>query len=89
MPTKVTKACQQELVADFIYEKNLELCMFIYLDAFIDIHFKKYGCSWSAYDESTINALLETSYLDIREKILEGGLLTKKAAGKYMMTLNR
>lgn len=35
MPVKLTKAHQQDVVADFVDAQNLELCLF---DAFIDFH---------------------------------------------------
>lgn len=89
MPGIRTKAFQQEVVADFIYGKKLELCMFVYLDAFIDIHRKKHPDNASWYDRRGITALLEASYEKIREDILACDMLTSKAAGKYMMTLKR
>ena len=86
MPTKnVTKARQQEVIADFIYEKDLELCMYIYLDVFIDKHRREHPDDATSYSTKGIRALLEASYLMIREKIRMAGLLTEKAAGEYMM----
>ena len=42
MPVRLTKERQQDIVADFVYEKNLEMCMFVYLDEFLDHHHKLY-----------------------------------------------
>lgn len=89
MPGILTKPRQQEVVADFIYEKNLELCMYVYLDAFIDIHRTKHPDDPTSYDKRRIKALLEASYENIRENLRASGLLTEKAAGRYMMTLKR
>jgi len=89
MPREVSKARQQELVADFIYSRDLELCMYIYLDIFLDIHRKNHPDDATAYSSRGITALLEGSYKMIREKILDAGLLTEKAAGEYMMTHNK
>lgn len=82
-----TKAHQQEIVADFIYEKKLELCMYIYLDAFLDIYHSKCSQNGTAFDTRGIRAVLEVSYQGIRDDIKRNGLLTEKAAGKYMMGL--
>ena len=87
MPIKLTKSCQQEVVADFIYEKGLELCMYIYLDAFLDIHRAKYPQEGNTYGTNGIWMLLEASYEMIRNGLKEQGLLTKEAAGRYLRTL--
>ena len=89
MPTKLTKAIQQDVVADFIYEKDLEMCMFVYLDMFLDIHWEKYPQDATTYDTRGIRALLEASYERIRRQIQASGLLTEKAASKYLMSLKK
>ena len=89
MPKKLTKARQQEVVADFVYAKELPLCMFVYLDAFLDTHRKNHPQDATSYGTGGIKALLEASYEMIRDRIDERGLLTEKAAGEYMMSLKR
>jgi len=89
MPVPTTRIHQQEIIADFIYEKDLELCMYIYLDAFINKHRAQHHEECTAYTRDTIWTLLHASYLRIRERLLGQGLLTEKAAGKYMMSLQR
>jgi hypothetical protein len=86
MPTKLTNATQQDVVADFIYEKDLELCMFVYLDEFLNIHQQRFPQDATAYGTQGIRALLEASYERIRRQIQAGGLLTEKAASKYLMS---
>ncbi|KAI1286528.1 hypothetical protein EDD11_000356, partial [Mortierella claussenii] len=88
MPKKLTKARQQEVVADFIYEKDLELCMFVYLNAFLDMHRREYPQEGNTYGTKGIKALLEASYQGIRERLLANGLLTAKAVGEYLMGLD-
>lgn len=85
MPKKLTKARQQEVVADFVYEKNLELCMYVYLDAFLDVHRRNYPQKDNTYGTKGIKALLEESYRGIHDGLEKHGLLTKEAAGRYMM----
>ena len=85
MPKLLTKARQQEVVADFVYAKELELCMFVYLDAFLDTHREKFPQDATLYGTKGIRALLEASYQMIREKLRVAGLLTEKAAGEYMI----
>jgi hypothetical protein len=89
MPVPTTKIDQQEIIADFIYEKHLELCMYIYLDAFINKHRAQHRQECTTYTRDIIWTLLDASYLRIRERLLGQGLLTEKAAGKYMMSLQR
>lgn len=88
MPTKTTKARQQEVVADFIYEKGLELCMYIYLNAFLDCHRALYPQEGNTYGTKGIRALLEASYEMIHSGLKDQGLLTKEAAGRYLLTLD-
>jgi hypothetical protein len=88
MPTKISKARQQEIVADFIYERDLELCMYIYLDIFIDTHRRNYPEDVTTYSTRGIKTLLEASYQMIREQIRATGLLTEKTAGEYMTRSN-
>lgn len=85
MPKLLTKAHQQEVVSDFIYTKEVELCMFVYLDAFLDTHRKNFPQDATLYGTHGIKVLLEASYEMIREKIQAAGLLTEKAAGDYMI----
>ena len=65
-PTRLTKARQQEVVADFIYAKNLELCMFIYLDEFLDYHRNLFPQDATTFGTNGIKKLLEASYQLIR-----------------------
>ena len=85
---RLTKSRQQEVVADFIYEKNLELCMFIYLDEFLDYHRNLFPQDATIFGTNGIKKLLEASYELIREKIRNAGLLTSKDAGEYMLRRN-
>ena len=85
MPKTLTKARQQEVVADFMYAKELELCMFVYLDAFLDNHRQNFPQDATSYSTGGIKALLEASYQMIRDKLRVAGLLTEEAAGDYMM----
>jgi hypothetical protein len=89
MPRKLTKARQQEIVSEFVYGKDLELCMYIYLDAFLDAHRMHYPQEGNTYGTRGIWALLEASYQGIRLEIQAKGLLTAEAAGEYLMTLGR
>jgi hypothetical protein len=84
-PTRLTKSRQREVVADFIYAKNLELCMFIYLDEFLDYHRNLFPQDATTFGTNGIKKLLEASYQLIREKIRNAGLLTNKDAGEYML----
>ena len=84
MPARLTKSRQQDVVADFIYAKNLEMCMFVYLDEFLDYHRNLFPQDATTYGTNGIKKLLEASYQAIREKIREGGLLNEKDAGEYM-----
>ena len=84
MPVRLTKSRQQDVVADFVYAKNLEMCMFVYLDEFLDVHRKLYPQDATTFGTIGIKKLLEASYQPIREKLREEGLLTEKAAGEYM-----
>ena len=84
----MTKAQQQELVADFVYEKHLELSMYIYLDAFVDVHRKEFQ-EGNIYSANNVRALLEASHEKIRNGLKQQNLLTKEAAGKYLMTLKK
>jgi hypothetical protein len=84
MPARLTKSRQREIVADFIYEKNLEMCMFVYLDEFLDYHRNLFPQDATTFGTNGIKKLLEASYQAIREKIREAGLLTEKDAGEYM-----
>ncbi|KAI1288808.1 hypothetical protein EDD11_009646 [Mortierella claussenii] len=86
MPKKLTKERQQEVVADFVYNKGLELCMYVYLDAFLDKHRANHPQDATAFGTSGIKALLEAPYEMIRERIRAQGLLTESAAGEYMMS---
>jgi hypothetical protein len=87
-PTRLTKSRQREVVADFIYAKNLELCMFIYLDEFLDYHRNLFPQDATTFGTNGIKKLLEASYQLIREKIRNAGLLTNKDAGEYMLRRN-
>ena len=87
-PTRLTKSRQREVVADFIYVKNLELCMFIYLDEFLDYHRNLFPQDATTFGTNGIKKLLEASYQLIREKIRNAGLLTNKDAGEYMLRRN-
>ena len=82
MPTKLIKARQQDVVADFIYERDLDLCMFVYLYEFLNIHRERYPQNATAYFTHGIRALLETSFEKIYGQIQACGLLTEKAASK-------
>ena len=84
-PTRLTKARQQEVVADFIYEENLELCMFVYLDEFLDYHRNLFPQDATIFGTNGIKTLLEASYQLLRDKIRADGLLTEKDAGEYML----
>lgn len=86
MPCVLTKSRQQDVVADFIHEKNLEMCMFVYLDSFLDFHRQTFPQDATTYGTYGIKALLEASYQAIRERLRDAGLLTEKASGEYMMT---
>ena len=66
------------------YDKRLEMCMFVYLDEFLDYHRKLFPQDATTFGTDGIKKLLEASYQAIREKIREDGLLTEKAAGEYM-----
>jgi hypothetical protein len=83
MPVRLTKSRQQDVVADFVYAKNLEMCMFVYLDEFLDYHRNLFPQDATTYGTNGIKKLLEASYQAIREKIREGGLLNEKDAGEY------
>jgi hypothetical protein len=85
---RLTKSRQREVVADFIYAKNLELCMFIYLDEFLDYHRNLFPQDATTFGTNGIKKLLEASYQLIREKIRNAGLLTNKDAGEYMLRRN-
>ena len=85
MPKLLTKARQQEVVSDFVYSKELELCMFVHLDAFLDYHRKTYPQDATIYGTQGIKILLEASYQDIRKEIQKIGVLTEKDAGEYML----
>jgi len=85
MQTRLTKSCQQDVVADFIYEKKLEMCMFVYLDEFLDHHRKLYPQDATIFGTDGIKRLLEASYEMIRDKLRNVGLLSENAAGKYML----
>jgi hypothetical protein len=87
-PTRLTKSRQREVVADFIYAKNLELCMFIYLDEFLDYHRNLFPQDATTFGTNGIKKLLEASYQLIREEIRNAGLLTNKDAGEYMLRRN-
>ena len=78
MPNKLTKVPQQYVVADFIYEKDLEWFMFVYLDEFLNIHREKYPQDATAYGTHGIRALLEASSERIRGQIQASGLSTEK-----------
>jgi hypothetical protein len=86
MPAHVhlTKIDQQDVVADFVYEKKLEMCMFVYLDEFLDRHRELYPQEATTFGTDGIKRLLEASYQKIREDIRNLGLLTESAAGKFM-----
>lgn len=84
----LTKSRQQQVVAEFIYAKNLELCMFVYLDEFLDYHRNLFPQDATIFGTNGIKKLLEASYQLIREKIRNAGLLTNKDAGEYMLRRN-
>jgi len=85
MAIRLTKSRQQDVVADFVYEKKLEMCMFVYLDEFLDNHRTLYPQDATTFGTDGIKRLLEASYQMIRDQIRDAGLLTEKAAGTYMM----
>lgn len=89
MPTKLTKSHQQDIVADFVYAKGLEHCMYIYLDAFVDRYRRLYPQKDNMYGTRGIKALLEASYQGIRDGLERDGLLTTEASAEYMMTLSK
>jgi hypothetical protein len=49
-------------VADFVYEKKLEMCMFVYLDEFLDHHRTLYPQDATIFGTDGIKRLLEASY---------------------------
>jgi hypothetical protein len=59
------------------------------LDAFLDIHRKKFPQKGNTYGTNGIRALLEASYEGIRDDMLRNGLLTTEESSRYMMTLGR
>lgn len=63
----LTKAQQQDIVAEFVERKNLESCMYIYLDEFLDIHRREHPQMGNTYGTSGIMALLEVSYMMTRD----------------------
>ena len=79
------KPMQQDVVAEFITDHRLETCMYVYLDAFVDIHRANspdFGETWCPH---IIYSMLEKVYKGIRRELSEKGLLTNKAAGEYLM----
>ncbi|KAH7057883.1 hypothetical protein BKA57DRAFT_531197 [Linnemannia elongata] len=62
-----------------------EICMYVYLDAFVDIHRANspdFGETWCPH---IIYSVLEKVYKGIRCELSEKGLLTNEAAGEYLM----
>lgn len=79
------KSLQQDVVAEFITDHRLETCMYVYLDAFVDIHRANspdFGETWCPH---IIYSMLEKVYKGIRRELSEKGLLTNEAAGEYLM----
>jgi hypothetical protein len=81
----LTKARQQDIVAQFVYAKDLELCMYIYLDTFLDTHRKNNPRVVEGWKRRDVLAALEVSYKYIREKAIAFGMLTEEAAGEYLL----
>ncbi|KAH7045784.1 hypothetical protein BKA57DRAFT_537712 [Linnemannia elongata] len=67
-------------------EEVIETCMYVYLDAFMDIHRANsppdFGETWCPH---IIYSMLEKVYKGIRRELSEKGLLTNEAAGEYLM----
>ena len=87
MPIPLTqKSLQQDVVAEFVTDHRLETCMYVYLDAFMDIHRANsppdFGETWCPH---IIYSMLEKVYKGIRRELSEKGLLTNEAAGEYLM----
>lgn len=87
MPRKLTKSYQREIISDFIYGKNLEVCMFVYLDVLIDTHKKNYPNIVEQWRKRDVLAALEISYRYIRKVAIDAGMLTEEAAGDYLLGL--
>lgn len=85
MPRPITKAHQQDIVADFIYAREIPLCMYVYLNAFLDMHYAKFPATIDKWGKRGVMALLETSWKRIHDDLQMKGLLTEEAAGNYMM----
>jgi hypothetical protein len=83
--SKLTKSRQQDVVAKFVEEKNLEYCMYIYLDEFLDIHRREHPQILNTYGTTGIKALLEASYAMIRDRLRTNGLLNSTDATNYML----
>jgi hypothetical protein len=80
----ITKKEQQEIVGEFVCEKDLEYCMFVYLDAFVDIYRKKNPGLFTVDGYRRVWRLLELAYLGIRRDLSKEGLLTSEASSEYL-----
>lgn len=87
MSRKLTKSYQREIISDFIYGKDLEVCMFVYLDILIDTHKKNRPNIVEEWGKKEVLAALETSYSYIRKVAIDAGMLTEEAAGDYLLGL--
>ncbi|OAQ25593.1 hypothetical protein K457DRAFT_23056 [Linnemannia elongata AG-77] len=85
MHVSYEKSFQQDVVAEFVDDHRLEYCMFVYLDAFLDTHRAMYPDLVDRWDPYAMYEMLEEVYNGIRLDLLKHGLLTNKAAGKYVM----
>jgi hypothetical protein len=83
-PSRISKARQQDVVADFVDDHDLEHCMFVYLDAFIDAHIANYPNYVPRWDADRIYAILEMVYKGLRDDLAREGMLTKEAASEYL-----
>lgn len=82
---RISKSLQQDVVAEFVHDHHLESCMFIYLDAFIDIHIANFPGQVRRWTTRTLYRLLENAYEDIHNDLASRGLLTNEAAGEYIL----
>jgi hypothetical protein len=85
MSKRLARKQQQEVVSEFVEEKNLESCMYVYLAAFLDIHQREHPHNETTYERAGIRALLEVSFEMIRFRLSAHGLMNTKDAGHYML----
>ena len=86
---RISKSLQQDVVAEFVHDHGLESCMYVYLDAFIDIHIANFPRQVRRWTSRTLYTLLENAYEDIRDDLASKGLLTNEAAGDYVLGSDR